>query len=293
LEKYVRYPLILILCFLVLSPQAHACLGPDSWHNLFFETIPNPQPDADLIAIISVSDKKEPRGGVVMTAMATVIQVIKTSDARVKQGEKIPMQLENTSCGPDPLIGSKGTIIAKLRTDSKNRLVLHPYTHTNYKNLITPPALLPDGFDGSPKPLRVGEDIPKSFAVILIGVVGAESVDYLSLNHSTRPGIDTTFPAKSNAIVAISIPVGIKQLSISQVTIGRRRAGYRPNDTVGVNAPKLNIDQPGLYYIATLDTNNPGQFQKNPRPDQLKQFRANYRYTIGSLDPINFKWPSQ
>ncbi|KFB66113.1 hypothetical protein [Candidatus Accumulibacter vicinus] len=294
----MRYFMVLVFGLLLGSPHVHACRNSGSWNRLFFEAIPNPQPDADLIAIISVSDKQEPRGGATVMATATIIQVLKTSDARVKQGEKLSMQLENSSCGPDPLIGSKGTIIAKVATDSKGRLVLHPYMHRKHDGRIVPPAMLPDGFNLSPRSLSVGEGIPENFAVILIGVTGAESVDFLDFDHSAQPSMsasfmDARFPAPSNTIIAIGIPVGIKQLSIHQITSGRRRSGFRPNDTVGVNTPKLDVDRPGLYYVATLDTDNPGRFQIAPIPEQLIQFRATYVDMAQNLAPINFKWPAQ
>lgn len=289
----MRYLIALAFCFLLISPHVHACQGIDSWENLFFEGIPDPQPDAELIAIVSVSDKNKDTRAATETAMATVIQVLKTPDARIKQGDKVAMKYGFSSCGPDPISGSKGMIIAKIGTDSKGRLVLHPYTHRHRGGRITPPSMLPDGFVMSPSPLRAGEGIPQNAAVILIGVAGAESVDYLQLRHSAFPGMSTAFPAQPNTIVAIAIPVGIKQLSISDVTIGRRRAGYRPNDTVEVHTPKLDIDRPGFYYVATLDTDNPGQFQVTPLPEQLKKFRAEYGGTVERLEPINFKWPGQ
>lgn len=291
--KYMRRFMSLTFFFLLISPQVHACQGDNA--SFFFKSIPDPQPDANLIAIVSVSDKTDDRGAGTQTTMATVIQVMKSSDARVKQGDTIPMKYQSTSCGPDPLIGSKGTIIAKTGTDSKGHLVLHPYTHRVRDRRIEPPVILPDGYNSRPRPLQIGEDVPENFAVIMMGVVGTESLDFLQLDHSVGrgTGMSPTFLAPPKGIVAIAIPIGIKQLSISYVTTGRLRAGYRPNDTVQVNTPKLDINRPGLYYVATLDTNNPRQFQMHPLPEQMKQFRADYAGTVSGLEPINFKWPSQ
>ena len=114
-----------------------------------------------------------------------------------------------------------------------------------------------------------------------------------SLRHSVDRGMSPAFLAPPQGIVAFAIPIGIKQLSISQVTTGRRRAGYRPDDSVQVNTPKLDIDQRGLYFVATLDTNNPREFQIHPLPEQLEQFRADYAGTVMDLKTINFKWPRQ
>lgn len=294
MNPQMRFLISIYLCLLLPLTQAHACRN-GLEEELFFETIPSPQPDADLIAIVSVSDKNNDRRAGTQITMATVIQVIKSSDAMVKQGDTIPMKYQSSSCGPNPLIGSTGTIIAKTGTDSKGGLVLHPYTFT-YRALgrrIDPPVILPDGYDSRPRPLQIGESVPENFAVILIGVVGTESLDFLHLRHSVEWGMSPTFLAPPQGIVAFAIPIGIKQLSISQVTTGRRRAGYRPKDTVQVNTPKLDIDQRGLYFVATLDTNNPRQFQIHPLPEQLEQFRADYAGTVMDLETINFKWPRQ
>jgi hypothetical protein len=293
----MRYLTALVLSVLLVPTQVHACLGASMEDTLFFETIPNLQPDVDVIAkvtLLNVSVLDFYKG----TATAKVLQVLKTSDERVHQGSIITMKYLVSSCGPNHIHGNEGTIIAKAGADSKGRFVWYPYMRRYSDGRIRPPAILPDGFSMNLVSLRVGEGIPQDFAVILIGVAGAESVDYFQFHHSAQPSMsasfmDASFPAPSNTIVAIAIPVGIKQLSIDYITTGRRRAGYRPNDTVGVHTPKLDIDRPGFYYVATLDTNNPGQFQATPLPEQLKQFRADYVGTVERLKPINFKWPSQ
>ncbi|MDR3159710.1 MAG: hypothetical protein LBU11_12075 [Zoogloeaceae bacterium] len=129
----MRYFLALAFCFLLASPQAHAC-HPGLEESLFFSVIPDPQPDADVIAKVSLSNVD----GTGM-AMATVMQVLKTSDARVRQGSKITMQfIEFISCGPDAKNGEEGIIIAKVATDSKDRLVLCPYT-IQRRGRIMPP----------------------------------------------------------------------------------------------------------------------------------------------------------
>jgi len=292
----MRYLIALAFCFLLIAPHVHACRGGQE-DTLFFETIPNPQPDADVIAKVTLLDVSV-LGFYKGTATAKVLQTPKTSDKRVHQGRIITMKYLVSSCGPNHMLGNEGTIIAKAGTDSEGGLVLYPYMRRYSDGHITPPAMLPDGFAMDLKPLRVGEGIPPNFAVILIGVAGAESVDSLGFDHSSRPSMRASFmdarsPAPSNTIVAIAIPVGIKQLSISDITAGRRRAGYRPNDTVAAHTPKIDIDRPGFYYVATLDTDNLGQFQATPLPEQLKQFRADYVGTVERLKPINFTWPSQ
>lgn len=87
-EKHMRYFLGLVFGLLLGLQHVHACLTRDSWNILFFKAIPDPQPEADLIAIVSVSDDKKPRRGAAVMATATVIQVLKASDDRVRKGDK-------------------------------------------------------------------------------------------------------------------------------------------------------------------------------------------------------------
>jgi hypothetical protein len=122
----MRYLIALAFCFLLASPQAHACPGVFADESLFFDAIPDPQPDADVIAKVSLSNVIYD-GSVIVTA--TVMQVLKTSDTRVRRGGKITMRYMESSCGPGARNGGEGIIIAKAATDSKGRLVLYPYTY--------------------------------------------------------------------------------------------------------------------------------------------------------------------
>jgi hypothetical protein len=128
----------LAFCFLLVFPQVHACQGIVFHESLFFAAIPNPQPDADVIAKVSLSNVNDEAFKV--TLMATVIQVIKTSDASVRRGGKITMQFLKSSCGPGARNGKEGIIIAKAATDRKGRLVLCPYM-INGRGTINPPRM--------------------------------------------------------------------------------------------------------------------------------------------------------
>lgn len=134
----MRYLVALSFCFLVMSLEVRACRDPMSGTTLFFENIPTPQPDAEVIAKVSLSRVNEEMG--LGTAMATVIEVLKASDASIHQGDKIGMKYQTTSCGPDHKNGDSGTIIAKTGADTKGRLVLYPYMH-NYRGWIEPPSI--------------------------------------------------------------------------------------------------------------------------------------------------------
>ena len=99
---------------------------------LFFETIPDRQPDVDVIVKVSLSDVSDGM------STATIMQVLKTSDARIYRGTKISLKYGNSSCGPEPANGAEGIIIAKAGKDSKGRLVLYPYVHNHYGRISLP-----------------------------------------------------------------------------------------------------------------------------------------------------------
>lgn len=133
----MRYLVVLSLCSLIVSPQVHACRNPMSQTTLFFETIPSPQPAADLIARVSLSEVNETMG--LGMATATVIEVLRTSDAKIHQGDKITMKYQATSCGPAHKNGDNGVIIARTGADIHGHLVLYPYEH-DYRGRIRPPS---------------------------------------------------------------------------------------------------------------------------------------------------------
>lgn len=134
----MRYLVALSLGFLIVSSQAHACRDPMSGTTLFFEAVPSPQLEAELIARVSLSEVNEGLGR--GTATATVIEVLKASNARIRQGDKIAMKYRATSCGPNQENGDSGTIIARTGADSNGRLVLYPYMHDHHGR-IDPPSM--------------------------------------------------------------------------------------------------------------------------------------------------------
>ena len=129
-------PLIaLAFCFLLASSHAHACRGHAMEDSLFLANVPNPPPEAEVIAQVSLSHVNEG------TATATVMQVLKATDARVRQGDRISMRFNYSSCGPHHQNGEEGVIIAKAGTDSESRLVLYPYVRRYGDGRITPPSM--------------------------------------------------------------------------------------------------------------------------------------------------------
>ena len=137
----MRYLITLALIGLTLSSQAYACRDPNSGNTVFFESIPNPQPVADLIAEVSLSDVDEEARPA--KAVATVKIIHHISDARIREGERLVMRYGVSSCGPD-LVNSRvkeGMIIARVSADSDGRLVLYPYIRTYDNRRVTPPSM--------------------------------------------------------------------------------------------------------------------------------------------------------
>jgi hypothetical protein len=140
LLNFMRYRIAWIFCLVVVSGSVQACRSPDSWDMIFFETIPKPQPESDVIAKVILSNVNEEMATATVTATATVVQVLKTSDAIAHEGDKIAMKYRFSSCGPDHKNGDNGTIIAKAGKDINGRLILYPYKR-NYRGRITHPLL--------------------------------------------------------------------------------------------------------------------------------------------------------
>ncbi|MDO6388458.1 hypothetical protein [Uliginosibacterium sp. 31-12] len=131
----MRHSITLGFFLLLISPQVHACRGASVEDTLFFKSIPDPQPDADLIANVSLSTVNHGK------AVARIKQVLKTSDARVHRGNKISMKYGFSSCGPHHKSGDEGMIIAKIGTDSEGRIILYPYLRRYDDGRITQPTI--------------------------------------------------------------------------------------------------------------------------------------------------------
>ena len=90
------------------------------------------------MARVSLSEVNEELG--LGTEKAAVIEVLKASDERIHQGDKIAMKYQATSCGPDHKNGDTGMIIARTGADIKGHLVLYPYMH-DYHGRVEAPSI--------------------------------------------------------------------------------------------------------------------------------------------------------
>ena len=139
-----------IFCFLLVSVQVQAMPSIIDI-NFFLDSIDEAPPDSDVIAEVSITDTE--KGSKLLAATVNIVEVVKSSDARVRQGEKIAVKSVLTGYGPhngrmpsglcqyrfnhNP--GDKGTIIAKVGTDIEGRLVLCPYSNKARDGRINPP----------------------------------------------------------------------------------------------------------------------------------------------------------
>jgi hypothetical protein len=156
-------------------------------------------------------------------------------------------------------------------------------------------ASLPDGFTMYPKPLSPADGPPANMSILLVGVVGPGAVDYLQFQHSSLPAINARFSPQGDSIVGVPLPVGLKQVALQTITL-KGRPGFYIGGTaygyIGVHTHKIDLDQPGIYYLATLDTSKPGSYFPTPIPEQLRTFRSQFGSALQDRKPVNFSWPA-
>jgi hypothetical protein len=152
--------------------------------------------------------------------------------------------------------------------------------------------------DGKPT-LKPGQTLAPNMAVVLVGIVGQPGggrPNYFSFVHSSYPNLIFKFPGRASGIVAVPVPVGTKQLSLSELTLegqpvqvmGTYVSGYK-----SVNTPTIDIGRPGIYYLATLTVWRDIQHTPDPIPQQLLQLKDEMGRTLAGLEPVNFQWPAR
>jgi hypothetical protein len=126
----MRLLIAFFVCFLALP--VHACMGRILEDTLFFDGLPEPQLEADVIARVVLSDVERGR------ARAEVVEVVTTSGVEVHEGQHFMLEYAFSSCGPNHRDGDQGMIIAKLAYGDER--VLLPYLRRFSDGRITPPA---------------------------------------------------------------------------------------------------------------------------------------------------------
>lgn len=153
---------------------------------------------------------------------------------------------------------------------------------------------LPAKFSGFPSPLTDGAKVTDDMAVVIVGNDSAPSVNYLQFSHSAFPAINVgDCDVPSMGTIAISIPVGVKQLSLSDYTNtahpGVTLATGMSLGYVRVDTPSIDMTEHGLYYLATITQFSPTKYALKPAPQLLLQFKHAYP-ELAKLKPINFSW---
>jgi hypothetical protein len=164
---------------------------------------------------------------------------------------------------------------------------------------ITAFALVGCGTSGGssvmyPEPVQSGSAIKSDTAIVLVGNGGSDVINYLQFEHSGLPAINARgITLAPGGIVAIPVPVGTSRLSLSNYTASRRPGGYLPNGMamgyVPVRTPPIEINSPGLYYVATILPDQQPNFESRPNGAQLAKWRKE-RPELSSLKPVNFSW---
>jgi hypothetical protein len=74
-------------------------------------------------------------------ASARVIQSIEVPSGSIRQGEKVLLKYNFSSCGPNHHAGEKGTIFARLSVNKKGQRTLYPYLRRYGDGRIFPPRM--------------------------------------------------------------------------------------------------------------------------------------------------------
>jgi hypothetical protein len=145
-------------------------------------------------------------------------------------------------------------------------------------------SMYPGTLDENPR-------LEKQTAVILVGVEGSKSVDYLQYcsfackNYRMSP--------ISNEIIALTIDSPVSKIKLETYTLANVHTGYTPQGTnygfYFTQSLPLDINKPGIYYHGILNTDT-GLFSTKVNHEFLSKARIKYKERFGSLKPINFKW---
>ena len=144
-----------------------------------------------------------------------------------------------------------------------------------------------------PRALDANSNAGPNEAIVIVANAGPDTINYLQFVHSWIPAINVSdIVLRPNSVVAIAIPVGTRNLSLQNYTTTARGGGYFASGMsfgyVPVRTPEMNINTPGLYFVATVFPGRQGQnYSTRPGPGTLAKFKATYPRLTG-LKPINF-----
>ena len=122
-----------ILAFLLAPLAAQAACPAMEQDTIFFVNMPEKELQADVIASVKIV-KVEPNG----YATAQAEKILK-SDGRLAR--QVNLHFPVGTCGPFPVVGEKGIIIARSGASPNGKPTLYPYTRRFSDDRITPPKM--------------------------------------------------------------------------------------------------------------------------------------------------------
>lgn len=121
--------------------SAHACRDPMAASSVFANAASIAVVGADVVVRVVLSAVREDVSSAEAVAVATVTEVIQAADPRVSVGAVVHLSYRFSSCGPDPLPGASGLVLARMRPDASGLVVLYPYLRDGRGRISVPHAM--------------------------------------------------------------------------------------------------------------------------------------------------------
>jgi hypothetical protein len=129
------YIVAIVASLLSIASPADACRSRDSEYSIFFAKMPAAKLKTDVVVKVALEDVKD---GI---ASARVTQIFQAPNGTVRQGDRVLLKYNFSSCGPNHYIGEEGTIFAKFSLDKKGQRTLYPYLRRYGDGRIFPPRI--------------------------------------------------------------------------------------------------------------------------------------------------------
>ncbi len=133
-------------------------------------------------------------------------------------------------------------------------------------------------------------------SVILIGLHGTNHVNYIQLCHGSIPCLNFKIPPTTNDIIALPIPVGLKNVELNSFTVEEEPAGYGyglgystvPHGYKTVKDIPIKVIERGVYFMGMLNTDN--SKLTLPNDSVLKVAKSKFGRKMGNYQTLNFNW---
>lgn len=143
--------------------------------------------------------------------------------------------------------------------------------------------------------LRANAPVPADQAIVLVGIVGNERVNYMQFGQDSWRAINLRIWPQKDYVVAFAVPVGTKNLRLGTFTLEGFNAGYLPNGMsygyFNTSTDPVSIDRPGIYLLGTLNTRDRRAQSGYVVPEHLQNARERLGKVLEGHEPANFTWP--